>query len=82
MDDRSEVNPPDPPEPKPTRSRAEPKTKALAREGLSSLSHWRRTQNGIPQRFYIGFCLYMSAVQDGSPAASVRKFTLAYYTQD
>lgn len=65
MDDHSEVNPPNPPEPEATSgqpaSRAQPKKK---REELPSLTHWQHTENGIPQRFYIGFCLYMSAVQD------------------
>ena len=79
---KAEVNPRNLPEPEATlrrpAGRADPKTKAL-----TALSHWRHSEHGIPQHFYSGFCLYMSAVQDallgqmGPPAASVRNFTVS-----
>jgi hypothetical protein len=34
------------------------------RSNLPSLEYWRVHPDRLPQRFYIGFCLLMSSVQD------------------
>ena len=34
------------------------------RESLASLRYWRMSPERLAQRFYVGFCLFMSSVQD------------------